>query len=287
MKLAIVGAGRVGTTLGHLFHRCAGLEIGEVFSRDISRAEASCRFIGAGTPVDDLKTLNTAELLMLSVADNAIAPVAQELAEADVPSRFRIAFHCSGGLSSEVLAPLRNCCDSVCSVHPVMTFAAPERSIDAFDGTYCGVEGDVGGTSELTALFERIGGKPFAIHSADKEVYHAAAVMLSNYVTTLIDTGLRCYGRAGVAPEQAKAMAASLAEASLRNALEIGPEAALTGPIARGDDATVERHLAKLEAWDGEVAGLYAALGKATVELSRRKGAADAEALDRIADLLG
>jgi len=119
--------------------------------------------------------------------------------------------------------------------------------------------------------FEAIGARPVRIAAAAKTVYHAASVFASNYLVTVLDAALRAYQAAGVPPDVARELARPLASESLANVFRLGPETALSGPIARGDAATVARQQAAVAAWDGPSGALYEALAAATWDLARRK----------------
>jgi predicted short-subunit dehydrogenase-like oxidoreductase (DUF2520 family) len=182
-------------------------------------------------------------------------------------------FHCSGAKASSELEALRRAGALVASVHPVRSFADPAAVAAAFDGTFCGVEGDAAALALLLPAFEAIGARPVRIDPAAKTVYHAAAVFASNYLVTVIDAALRAYQAAGIPADVARELARPLATETLSNVLRLGPEAALTGPIARGDAATVARQHGAVAAWDGPTGALYDALATATWDLARRKGA--------------
>jgi len=116
------------------------------------------------------------------------------------------------------------------------------------------------------------------IPSTLRALYHAAAVMSSNCLTALIYTAVMLMKEAGVDEATARRALAPLARTSIANALELGPMAALTGPIARGDIDTVRRHRAALEQVPAFAARLYSAAGLATLEIARRQGLSETQA---------
>lgn len=268
--LNLVGAGCVGRTLGRLFAARGVFTIQDVQTRGVDSARDAVAFIGAGTPVDG--DLRPADVWMLAVTDDAIADVAAALAQS-TPVAGAVVFHCSGAKASEELDVLRRAGAVVASVHPVRSFADPAAVAAAFDGTFCGVEGDAAALAILLPAFEAIGARPVQIDAAAKTVYHAAAVFASNYLVTVMDAALRAYEAAGIPADVARELARPLATETLSNVLRLGPEAALSGPIARGDAATVARQHAAVAAWDGPTGDLYDALATATWDLARRKRA--------------
>ncbi|MFK3739341.1 Rossmann-like and DUF2520 domain-containing protein [Massilia sp. TN1-12] len=268
--LNIVGAGHVGRALGRLFAARAVFAVQDVLTRSMDSARAATAFIGAGQAVGAVGALRPAAVWMLAVSDDRIGDVAALLA-ASVPMRGAVVFHCSGAKASGELDALRAAGAHVASVHPVRSFADPAAVAAHFDGTFCGVEGDAAALALLLPAFEAIGARPVRIDAAAKTVYHAASVFASNYLVTVLDAALRAYQAAGIPREVALELARPLAGESLANVFRLGPETALSGPIARGDAATVARQQAAVGAWDGPTGDLYEALAAATWDLARRK----------------
>jgi predicted short-subunit dehydrogenase-like oxidoreductase (DUF2520 family) len=273
--LNIVGAGHVGRALSRLFAARGVLAVQDVLTRSMASAQAAVAFIGAGQAVDAIAALRQADVWMLAVSDDRIAEVASELA-AGRDLRGAVVFHCSGAKASTELAPLRAAGAFVASVHPVRSFADPRQVADAFDGTFCGIEGDEQALALLNPAFTAIGARLVTIDARAKTVYHAASVFASNYLTTVLDAALRAYQAAGIPDEVARELARPLALETLSNVFRLGPETALSGPIARGDAATVARQQAAVTAWDPATGALYEALAAATWDLAARKRASQA-----------
>jgi predicted short-subunit dehydrogenase-like oxidoreductase (DUF2520 family) len=270
LRLNIVGAGHVGRALGRLFDARGVFAVQDVLTRSQASAQAAVAFIGAGRAVDAVGALRPAPVWMLAVSDDRIAEVARQLAaSADVKGA--VVFHCSGAKASAELEPLRAAGALAASVHPVRSFADPRQVADAFDGTFCGVEGDADALALLNPAFEAIGARVVTIDARAKTVYHAASVFASNYLTTVLDAALRAYQAAGIPEEVARELARPLATETLANVFRLGPETALSGPIARGDVATVARQQAAVGAWDPATGALYEALATATWDLARRR----------------
>jgi predicted short-subunit dehydrogenase-like oxidoreductase (DUF2520 family) len=270
--LNIVGAGHVGRALGRLFFARGVFSVQDVLTRSPASARAAVDFIGAGHAADSIEALRPAGVWMLAVSDDRIAEVAQQLA-ASCDMRGAVVFHCSGAKASIELDALRQAGALAASVHPVRSFADPRQVADAFDGTFCGVEGDAGALALLDPAFGAIGARVVGIDARAKTVYHAASVFASNYLVTVLDAALRAYRAAGIPEDVARELARPLATETLANVFRLGPETALSGPIARGDTATVARQHAAVEAWDAPSGALYEALAAATWDLARRKHA--------------
>lgn len=265
--LNIVGAGKVGRVLGRLFASSGAFTLQDVLSRSGASAHGAVGFMGAGHAAAGLDQMRPAQVWMLAVSDDQIGPVCASLADAGMLDG-AVVFHCSGAKPSSVLqAPGA----FVASVHPVRSFADPAQVAAGFAGTFCGIEGDPQALAMLQPALERIGARPVPIDAAAKTVYHAASVFASNYLVTVIDAALRAYRAAGIPDEVARQLAAPLATETLANVLRIGPEAALTGPIARGDVDTVARQQDALDQWDCGAGDLYRALAQATFTLAARR----------------
>jgi predicted short-subunit dehydrogenase-like oxidoreductase (DUF2520 family) len=248
-RISLLGAGKVGATLGRVFAR-AGCEIGDIASRSRASAEQARGIIGSGRVVGALHDLGPAEILIVAVGDNALYGIAETLAASPAVGPGTVVFHCSGAAASSVLAPLRDRGAHVASVHPVMTFTDPLRDAESFAGAWCAIEGDPEAVERLSGLFETAGARLFPIAGERKLTYHAANVFLSNYLVPLIEAGLQCYERAGVPRETAAQAVEPLLRATVDNALKQGGPRALTGPIARGDDRVVAAQLGVLDEAD-------------------------------------
>lgn len=268
--LNLVGAGHVGRALGRLFAARGAFTLQDVLTRSDSSAHQAVAFIGAGQARAALAQMRAAQVWMLAVGDDAIAPTCEALAQTGQLAG-AVVFHCSGAKASGELQAARAAGAFVASVHPVRSFADPQAVAADFAGTYCGIEGDPQALAVLEPAFEAIGARLVRIDPAAKTVYHAAAVFASNYLVTVLDAALRAYEAAGVPPQVARELARPLATEALANVFRLGPEAALSGPVARGDMATVARQQQAVTQWDAATGRLYQALVPPTVDLARRK----------------
>ncbi len=266
----LIGAGHVGRVLGRLFARHGCFSIQQVLTRSVASARDGVAFIGAGDAVERYDQLQPAAVHVLAVGDDQIAAACAALAQA-VPLAGSVVFHCSGALASDHLQAAREAGALVASVHPIRSFADPLTVVAQFSGTFCGVEGDAGALALLTPALRAIGAQPVPIDASAKTVYHAAAVFASNYLVTVLDAALRAYQAAGIPEPVAREMALPLASESMANVFRLGAAAALTGPVARGDMATVERQRRAVEGWDADTGELYRALVAPTAALARRK----------------
>jgi predicted short-subunit dehydrogenase-like oxidoreductase (DUF2520 family) len=269
-SLNIIGAGKVGRVLGRLFAASGSLDLRDVLTRSPASAADAVHFMGAGRAVDSLAQMGKADVWMLAVGDDQIEAACAQLAGAPGLAG-ALVFHCSGAKSSAALAAAARAGALTASVHPIRSFADPGHVAQHFGGTFCGIEGDARALAVLGDALALVGARAVTIDAAAKTVYHAASVFASNYLVTVLDAALRAYRAAGISDEVARQLAAPLAAETLANVMRLGPEAALTGPIARGDVETVARQQAALDAWDDPSGQLYRALALATSELAARR----------------
>jgi predicted short-subunit dehydrogenase-like oxidoreductase (DUF2520 family) len=273
--LSIIGSGKVGRTLGRLWadRKCVALL--DILNRSRQSAQAACEFIGAGCAIEAYDDLRSADIYLIATPDDQIEEACGALAATGRLTAASIVFHCSGAKSASVLHSAATCGAAVASVHPIRSFASPEQSVADFAGTYCGAEGDPRALATLAEMFSAIGGIMVGIDSEHKILYHAAAVFASNYLVTLLDTAQRAYVAAGVAPDMALKLMEPLVRASVDNVFRLGPAAALTGPIARGDLATVRMQQDAVSDWQATGGDLYRDFAKLTVDLAARRKIGD------------
>jgi len=272
-SIAIIGAGKVGTAIGALAVR-AGYRVTAVADRDRRRAEQAAERIGAELPVlSPREAAGRAELVLLAVPDDVVESSCRELVAARAFARGSLVAHCSGALSSECLDSARRelgC--QVASFHPLQSFPTVEAALLSLPGSYCFGEGDETALAALEDLGSAIGARCVRIDTPHKPLYHAAAVMACNYLTGLMDAALGLAATARIERRTAWQALEPLIRATVENISKLGTEAALTGPIARGDRRTVAAHLAALDESAPELSRLYRALGSWTVDLAQRKG---------------
>lgn len=286
LKLNIIGCGHLGKSLAYLWHKRACFQIQQVMNRSVESATQATDFIGAGIPVSEVQSMQPADVYLITTPDNQIINACQSLVESSLLKPGDVVFHCSGALSSEVLSAVRQFGASVCSVHPVKSFADSINAAESFDGTYCGIEGDKKALDIIEPAMQAIGAKLFHVQAEFKIHYHAASVMVCNYLTSLIEVGIQTYQKAGMDTETAIEVMEPMVRGTLNNIFTLGTVNALTGPIARGDDVVLANQLAALSEWNPDYAQLYAQLGEVALQLSRLKGRASDEALERMGKIL-
>jgi predicted short-subunit dehydrogenase-like oxidoreductase (DUF2520 family) len=285
-EVAIIGPGRVGTAIGVLA-RQGGYRVTAVGGRDLEKTRRAAARIGPGVAAESVTAAAAgARLVLLTVADDAITEVAGELAASGVLKGVEVLAHCSGALPGEALAVARDAAGcAVGSAHPLQTFPSVDGALARLPGAFWVYEGDAPAWTPLLELGVDMGLRPLRIASADKTGYHAMAVMASNYLVALMDAALTLGGRVGMDRGIAWEALKPLVQATLANIDELGTASALTGPIQRGDEQTVRRHLAWLAA-EPALESLYRRLGVRTAALALEAGGVDEDAAKRLLELL-
>ncbi len=283
----IVGAGPVATALGAAL-RQAGVPVLGLHGRRPEAVRLAASIAGvAGFSAAPPDLILEATAILVAVRDDSIREVAQTLLTTGLVTRRHVLLHCSGALSAaEAFGDVSGRIGGIATLHPLRAIVDARQAARTMRGTVFGVEGDAYGRTVAQKLVESLGGTALDLGGEGMALYHAAASIASNFLVTTVDAATQAMGAAGIGAEQALAALLPLLGSTLENLGRVGLPKALTGPIARGDASTVARHLAALGEKAPQLAPLYRALGRATVEVSRRKGDASAESLEEIARAL-
>ena len=268
--VAIVGPGAVGRTLGRSL-RLAGFPV-IVSGRRPASARAGARWIGAPRVPDPAEAARQADWVLLTVPDDAIAPAARALADAGAFHPGQVVLHTSGLHGSGVLDPARRAGAAAASLHPLHSFARPKRARLALQGCACAIEGDRPAVAVARRLARMLGGRPLPVDRARKGLYHAGAVLASNYLVALFGAGIRLLRSAGIGRREAERSLLGLVEGTVANLRRVGYPRALTGPVARGDVGTVRAHLRALRRLVPDLLPAYRAAGGLAVRTAREKG---------------
>ncbi len=285
----IAGAGPVATALAGAL-RLGGVPVLGLWARKAPQARAAGSAAGvaafSSAPPDIL--LET-EIVILAVRDQVITEVAQMLVGTGLVNKKHVLLHCAGAASAEeLLADVRTKVGGIGTLHPLSAIADPKLAMRALKGTVFGVEGDDAGRAAASKLVGAMSGIVLGLDSTQMAAYHAAAALASNYVVAVLDVAAAVLSGVGVSPDRAAQALVPLAEGALRNIAAHGTTAGLTGPVRRGDAATVERHLEALRDRP-ELAEIYRTLARRAVEIASRidgREAPDRAGLDAIRALL-
>ena len=283
--VAIVGAGAVGSTLAVRLAAC-GYDVRAVLSRGQDDAQALADRVGAPVAATEWAALPAeVRLVLLCVPDAAIATVADALAALDHPWGDSVVAHTSGALTSEALAPLAERGAAALSFHPMQTFT-PETPPEAVRGIVVGVEGTETGVAAGRALAEAMGARPVVLSAETKAQYHGAAALASNGLVALVAAVEELLREAEVEADAIPEIVEPLLDQTWANVKARSPEAALTGPVARGDRATIEAHLDALQRSTPHLLPLYSALTTEMVRVAVRGGQIDSDTADALLETL-
>lgn len=256
----------MGTALLKAF-QAQHISIKSVFNRTEKKAVNHAKSFGirvCGTFPSSLDQLG--DVIFLTVSDRAIPEVASRLAELDGRFKGRTFVHCSGNESADLLQILRSKGASVASLHPLQTFTVRSEPGD-FKNIYFSIQGDSQAFPELTKIAGTLGANTIEVTEDQKSHLHAAAVLVSNYLTTLVGDAVAIGAQGGLSDDQVKEALLPLTKTALQNIEEQSFQEALTGPIKRGDLTTVEKHLSLLDE-KPELQNLYCVLGLQTLSLA-------------------
>ncbi|MEV1286003.1 DUF2520 domain-containing protein [Micromonospora sp. NPDC049679] len=263
LTIGVIGAGRVGAVLGAALAR-AGHRV--VAASGVSAAAKGriARLLpgAANLPADEVARA-AADVLIIAVPDDALAAVVAGLADTGALRPGQVVAHTSGAHGLAILAPAVDAGASPLALHPAMTFTGEVEDLDRLAGISYGVAAPAGLRPLAERLVAELGGSPEWIAEADRPLYHAALVHGANHLVTLLNEALDRLRDAGVGnPEK---VLGPLVRASLENTLRLG-DAALTGPVSRGDAGTVARHLDRLADSAPESVPSYLALARRTAD---------------------
>jgi predicted short-subunit dehydrogenase-like oxidoreductase (DUF2520 family) len=258
-SISIVGAGRVGRTLGKRL-RGLGWRIGAVVTRSATTSRAAVRQIGAGKPFSrPAPEILDSKVILLATPDSALGSVANALASFDESKlRDRIVLHTSGAMDRAVLAPLARRGASTGSLHPMQTFSG--RGAPNLEKVIFAIEGDRGAARVARDIARSLGGVPVAISSKNKPAYHAAGLLVAGHGLSLIEAATQVLLKIGFSRRDALSALLPLTRQVLDNFEKLGPQKSWTGPVSRGDFETIAKHTKAMQHYPREFQEAYAAL---------------------------
>jgi len=276
--IAVVGSGRLGSALAVLLSRYGFREV-RAYDRNSDKQQILQQWpdVSITAPADLQAAVTGADLVFLAVQDRYIAGLASDIAEClrgvDLQGRFFA--HLSGSLTSAELQPLAAAGGFTCSLHPLQSLAEVEGAVAGLAGSYFSFEGDPEALPTAEFVVAVLNGHLVQLKAEDKVLYHAAAVVSSNFFIVLEEMAISLMTGTGVDRETARKMLLPLIRGSFENLERVDPVAALTGPIVRGDDQTVASHLAALQEKSPDYLDAYRLLANLNVALAKRKSGVD------------
>jgi predicted short-subunit dehydrogenase-like oxidoreductase (DUF2520 family) len=280
--LSIIGAGRVGRALGRRL-RELGWKIGAVVASSESSARKAVRSIGAGRAHAFLtRQVLAAQVILITTQDHSLATIAAELARIGAEElRGKIVLHTSGALSSDVLDPVRWCGAAVGSMHPLQTFSGV--GVPPLEGRVFTIEGDVVAVRMARQMARGLGAVPVLIEGSKKPLYHAAGALAAGNVLALMEAATRLMTAAGMKRREAVRALLPLTRQVLENFERLGPRAAWTGPLSRGDYGVVAAHMEAMKDLPPEFARAYKEVNRLAAVVLAQDSAAMLAELEKVA----
>lgn len=284
----IMGAGVVGTALAARLVR-AGVPVAGLHGRQAELSDAASAISGVLSSSGDIpEILTEADVVIISVRDERIREVVDRLVREKRLARHQVLLHTSGAnASADVLAAARPHVKALGTLHPLVSFADPRLAAEGMRTVAFGIEGDTAARRVAARLVALLGARRVVVESKNLPIYHAGAVMVSNYVVALADMGRSLLIEAGVPADEALPALIPLMTSVVQNLAQVGLPGALTGPVERGDVSSVERHLEILKQRAPQMIDLYKLLGRDVLRIALSKGPLDADAVARFERLFG
>lgn len=267
MKIGIVGAGRVGSSIAkYISLQAPQYSLSGFYSKTYSRALESADFCNTKVYTSLTDLLRSSDTLFIATEDFEIGKVWECIDKSLIKNKF--IGHFSGSLSSDVFSSAECYGAYTGSVHPMYAFSDRFNSYKGLDSVIFTVEGCIEFLENIIPVFKQCGNTVCTIDKQKKALYHASASMASNHLIGLLGVVIDMLMQCGFEKSDAYKLLAPLMRDNLENALQNGVEFALTGPVERGDISTVEKHLSVLSFEQTE---LYKQLGRQVVKIAQRK----------------
>ena len=282
----IIGCGKLGKTIGRLIIQYNAGRILGIVNSSLESAKVSAEYLGEGVPYKTIEELPKADLYFITTKDDLIEETANKLHAANILKPGATVLHCSGSLSSDVLSKVKESNCFIASIHPIKSFANPDKAILSFNGTYCAVEGDDPAILLLSSLFHKLGAITFPIKKENKSIYHAGGVIANNYLVTLHYQAMQCYIKAGVDKDVAKKIVSMLMKDAFDNLNNSSHTQALTGPIQRGDTNTISKHINSLKKDSAlpVTKDIYLSMGRGTIPFTNHESSIKNKLMDILAE---
>jgi len=281
--MGFIGAGTVGTALAARL-REKGYPVTAVASRTRASAERLAGMVDGCVVHDSGQAVaDVAEMVFITTPDDAIAEVA---AQTNWHSGQSV-IHCSGAESLDILEPATKAGAQAGAFHPLQTLASVEHAMQNIPGSTFALEAEEPLLGTLKEMVNALQGWWIELRPGDKVLYHAAAVIACNYLVTLVRLATDLWQTFGVSTEDATQALLPLLRGTVNNLGSVGLPNCLTGPVARGDVGTIQKHLEAMEARAPALLAVYRELGRQTVPIALAKGRIDEEKAKGLLKILG
>jgi len=286
MQIGFIGAGKVATAFGRYLHD-RGLSISGYYDRHDEKVTRACEATRSHPYPHAAAVAADSDIILITTRDDQIAGACEDLCRQQGISARHLVGHMSGAHSSRILDKAGQRGAAVFSLHPLQAFADTDKALADLPHTYFSLEGTGERLQPVKDMLAQMGNRYFLISPEHKSLYHVAACILSNYLVTLMASGLAALAHSGIDPREGFQAMRPLIDGTLSNIARLGPAKALTGPIARGDAVTVDQHLQALRNWGLEdIESLYRHLGLQALELARQSVLSSPEKAAAVRQLL-
>lgn len=284
MKIGFIGAGKVGTALG-IFFKNNGLSLSGYFSRSESSSQNAADMTESLTFPNIPTLLKASSLVFITTGDDQISSVISQIAQSACLTANHTLIHTSGALSTDLFDSIKVTGCGLCSLHPIMSFSNITNAVQNLSSTVFTLEGNEKGLTDAKKIIQNTANPYFIINKEHKVLYHAAACILSNYLVTLMDSGFELLKATGIAEDQITKAFMPLITATLGNIENSGTVNALTGPLVRGDENTISKHVDAIKTQTPDFLALYQAMGLVTINMIKDKRI-DTEKYDQLKNIL-
>jgi predicted short-subunit dehydrogenase-like oxidoreductase (DUF2520 family) len=267
---AILGLGKVGMAVGFLL-RSAGYRIVAIASRSATSLNKGAVYTGGEACTSFSDAAARAECILITTADDAIESVCKEITSSGSIKPGNKVIHMSGAGGLNLLETAHNAGANVASIHPLQSFADVEGAIKNIPGSTFGITTADEIKEWSVQIVRDLGGIPFFVSDVDKPLYHAAACIASNYLTTLIHMVEEIYRLLGLNSEDSVRAIWPLVKGTMKNIEARGTVHALTGPVVRGDIGTIDKHIQALRSRLPALLPAYSILGILTTDIGLKK----------------
>lgn len=283
-NFAIIGMGVVGTAIGYLLNK-SGHKIIAVCSKSAAALKRALPYTGGKTFREPKEAVLKADSILITTPDDTIISVCDEIADAKLV-KDKFVFHMSGAGGLDLLDSAKRAGAVIASIHPVQSFSSIDNAINNIPGSVFGITPGKAAKKRAEIIVRDLKGIPIFVSPAQKPLYHAAACFASNYLVSLLNAVESIYESIGINKTNARKAYLPLISGTLKNIEIAGSIQALTGPIARGDAGTIEKHIAAIKKTQPQYSSLYSALGLVTINIAQKKGTLSSKQAKIINDLL-
>ncbi len=283
---SIIGCGRLGINLG-VFLAKEGYDPVAFCSKSKASAQKAMAAAGKGQVIENPgDAAKASPIVFITTPDTIIEPVCEKIAGQGGFSKGSTVFHLSGALSSSILSAARRMGAATGSIHPLQAFAPfTEGQASPFKGINMSIEGADEAVALGKEIVNSLRANSFTIPTEAKVIYHASAVVASNYLVTLEHFALSLLKEAGLNENRAYDILEPLIQGTLKNIKNNGSINALTGPVARGDDEIISRHLGDIDKKMSQFSSLYRILGKYTLDIAKQRKEITKDQIDKLSEL--